>query len=140
MTVLDTNVLSGLMQSLPDPVVRDWLDRQRMESVWTTSVTVFEIRTGIQRMPAGRKRRQIEDAFDLIVTEDLEGRVLPFDRAAAEEAGQWAAARRRAGFADDARDLQIAGIVLARRAILATRNVRHFHRLGARVVNPWAEG
>jgi len=35
------------------------------------------------------------------------------------------------------RDTQIAGIVLARRATLATRNVRHFSDIAAPVVNPW---
>ena len=67
----------------------------------------------------------------------LQNRVLPFDRIAADAAGRLLAARRRQGFTDEFRDTQIAGIVLARGATLATRNVRHFRGLGAAVVNPW---
>jgi predicted nucleic acid-binding protein len=37
------------------------------------------------------------------------------------------------------RDTFMAGIALARRATLATRNVRHFDDLSVPVVNPWAD-
>ena len=47
MILLDTNVLSALMRTRPDPVVVAWLDSQAPESVWTTAVSVFEIRFGI---------------------------------------------------------------------------------------------
>jgi predicted nucleic acid-binding protein len=42
--LLDTNVLSALMQARPDPVIVDWLDSQAPESIWATAVTVLEIR------------------------------------------------------------------------------------------------
>jgi predicted nucleic acid-binding protein len=38
----------------------------------------------------------------------------------------------------DIRDSQIAGIALARRATIATRNVRHFADLEVPVVDPWS--
>lgn len=44
MIVLDTNVLSALMQEQPEAVVIAWLDRQPAESIWTSSITVFESR------------------------------------------------------------------------------------------------
>ena len=37
------------------------------------------------------------------------------------------------------RDTQIAGIVLARQAALATGNVRHFRDLSIKVIDPWSE-
>jgi predicted nucleic acid-binding protein len=37
----------------------------------------------------------------------------------------------------DFRDLEIAGVVAARRATLATRNTRHFQGLGIPLVDPW---
>lgn len=137
MTVLDTNVLSALMDPSSEPVVMDWLDRQAPGAVWTTSVTVFEIRTGIDLLPEGRRRREFDVEFDRVLADDLQGRVLPFDLVAANEAGRLLAARQRRGFTDEFRDTQIAGIVLARRATLATRNVRHFLGLGVMMVNPW---
>ncbi|MEJ0006446.1 MAG: hypothetical protein WDM77_08810 [Steroidobacteraceae bacterium] len=50
---------------------------------------------------------------------------------------QLAAGRQRAGHTIDMRDTQIAGIVIARRAQLSTRNVRHFSDLDVDVINPW---
>lgn len=69
--------------------------------------------------------------------DDLENRVLPFDSAAAEQAAMLAARRQQAGQPVDMRDTQIAGIALSRRAMIATRNVRHFGDLNVTVVNPW---
>lgn len=138
MILLDTNVISALMQGSPDPAIMEWLDRQPPESVWTTAITVFEVRFGLELLATGRWRRQTEEAFAKAVAEDFEGRILPFDQAAAEAAGAMAAARRRAGRTIEIRDLQIAGIAAARKATLATRNVRHFEGFRLAVVDPWA--
>ena len=135
MIVLDTNVLSALMQPVPEPTVLRWLDAQPVESIWITSITVFEVRMGLQLLPAGRRRKALEDAFGKLLHEDLEHRVLPFDEPAAEAAATLAAARQKAGTPVDVRDTEIAGIVLVRRGTLATRNVRHFD--GVPVVDPW---
>ena len=137
MIILDTNVLSALMRSAAEPLVVAWLDRQPAESAWITSITVFEARLGLALLPAGRRRRVLEMAFARLLEDDLESRVLDFDVAAANAAALLAAERQRAGRGVDMRDTQIAGIALARRATLATRNVRHFADLKIPVVDPW---
>jgi toxin FitB len=136
--VLDTNVLSALMRRDVDPVVVAWLDDQPAESIWTTAVTVFEIRFGLEILADGRRRRQLEEAFDRALEDDFEGRVLGFEQSAALEAASIAARRRQAGQPIEIRDAQIGGIVAARRATLATRNTRHFGDLGIAMVDPWA--
>ena len=138
MIILDTNVLSALMQTRPEAAVVAWLDRQPSESVWTTSITVFEARLGLKLTPPGRRRRSLEIAFAQVLEEDLENRVLDFDSGAAEAAAELAADRQRAGRSVDFRDTQIAGIALARRAAIATRNVRHFSDLDVPIVDPWS--
>lgn len=139
MIVLDTNVLSALMQEQPQLIVIAWLDRQPAESIWTTSITVFETRLGLALLPKGRRRQKLEASFDRLLEEDLEHRVLAFDTVAAVEAAHLAAQRKIAGRAVDMRDTQIAGIALARRATVATRNRRHFDGLAVPVVNPWEQ-
>ena len=138
MILLDTNVLSAVMRREPDPAVVAWLDGLPAESVWTTSITVFEIRLGLEILAAGRRRRDLEEAFTKALEEDFEGRVVPFDQAAAHAAGRIAAERRRAGRTIEVRDVQIAGIAIARKATLATRNLRHFEGLGLALVDPWS--
>ncbi len=137
MIVLDTNVLSALMRQTPEVSVVAWLDHQPAESVWITSITLFEARLGLALLPKGRRRQMLEAAFDRLLEDDLENRVLDFDGAAATEAALLAAARQKAGRPVDMRDTQIAGIALARRATIATRNVRHFQDLNVPVVDPW---
>jgi predicted nucleic acid-binding protein len=134
--ILDTNVLGALMRSLPDATVVTWLDRQPAESVWITSITLFETRFGLALLPS--RRQALESAFDHLLKDDLENRVLDFDSAAATAAASLAAARQKSGRSVDMRDTQIAGIALARHATLATRNVRHFADLKISIVDPWA--
>lgn len=137
MIILDTNVLSALMRTVPEPLVVEWLDQQPAQSIWITSITLFEARLGLALLPNGRRRQALETAFDQLLSEDLEARILDFDTSAAEAAAVLAAERQRRGRTIDIRDTQIAGIVLARRAKFATRNVKHFDDLSAEVVNPW---
>ncbi len=140
MIVLDTNVLSAAMRRKPEEVVIAWLDRQSPESLWITTITVFEVRFGIELLAPGRRRRQIEEAFTRALDEDFEGRILPFDQAAARETALLAARRCRADRPVEFRDTQIAGIVTARRATLATHNTKHYQDLSITVIDPWVEG
>lgn len=89
---------------------------------------------------AGRRRTALESAFAALLREDLAGRVAPLDRAAADAAGLLATRREAAGRTVDVRDTLIGGIALARRAVVATRNVRHYADLDSGVVDPWAAG
>ena len=139
MIILDTNVLSALMRTDPETSVVEWLNKQPTESVWITSITLFEARFGLALLPRGRRRQALEEAFAQVLKEDLENRVLDFDSAAATEAATLAAERQKAGRPVDLRDTQIASIALVRRATLATRNVRHFQDLKIPIVDPWAD-
>jgi toxin FitB len=136
--LLDTNVLSALMRRETDPVVVAWLDAQPPESIWTTPITVFEIRFGIEILAKGRKRKALEEAFASALDEDFGGRILAFDQAAADAAAAIAARQREAGRPVEIRDVQIAGIAAARKATLATRNTRHFDGTGIALVDPWS--
>lgn len=136
MILLDTDMLSGLMRPQPEAAVVAWLDRQPRISVWITAITVLEIRFGIALMPPGSRRTRLEGAFDRAI-EKIEGRIVSFDAPAAEEAANLMAERRRQGRPIELRDTMIAGVAIAQRATLATRNIRHFADLPVAVVDPW---
>jgi toxin FitB len=135
--VLDTNVLSALMRPDPDAPVVAWLDRQPAESIWITSITLFETRLGLALLPKGRRQQVLQAAFERLLSDDLDNRIVDLDAPAAAEAAALAAARQKVGRPVDLRDTLIAGIILARRATLATRNLRHFGDLKVDVVDPW---
>lgn len=139
MIVLDTNVLSALMQQQPDARVVAWLDRQSAESVWISSITLFEARYGLALLASGKRKKLLLERFDQFLEGDLENRVLQFDHIAATHAAQLAAERKARGRPVDMRDTFIAGIAVARHATVATRNTRHFDDLPVPVVNPWTD-
>lgn len=137
MILLDTNVLSALMQVVPDEAVARWLDQQPRESIWITTITVMEIRAGLHAMPTSRKRSVLANALTVLLGEKIQGRIAVFDIPAAEEAAELMARRKLKGRPVDSRDTMIAGIAQASRATLATRNTAHFSDLSVPVVNPW---
>lgn len=139
MIIVDTNVASELMAEEPSARVIDWLDRTDPAQLWTTAITVFEIKGGIDRRPTGRRKRALLDAFDQLLIFDFQNRVLPFDLSAALHAARFEADRRRRGRPAGFGDTQIAGIAASLGAAIATRNVRHFDDLSVAVINPWRE-
>lgn len=137
MILLDTNVLSALMKVMPDEGVAGWLDLQPRDSIWITSVNLMEVHFGLQTMPLGRKRAALTRALATLLEEKIQGRIALFDVPAAEQAAELMAHRKAKGRPVDPVDTMIAGIALASRATLATRNVSHFEDLSVPVVNPW---
>ena len=69
MIVLDTNIVSAMMRPDSVPAVLTWLDTQPTESIWTTTVTLFEIRFGLAVLPPGKRRTALELTFERILKE-----------------------------------------------------------------------
>ena len=58
--LLDTNVLSELMRSRPDPVVLDWFATQgRQTRFLVSAITQAEILLGIALLPAGQEAQRL---------------------------------------------------------------------------------
>ncbi len=138
MIILDTNVLSAMMKAKADERVVTWLDKQARTSMWTTSVTIFEVLFGLQIVPAGKRRSLLTRTFETVLRDDIGGRVAPFDSAAAQYSANLMALRHKRGRPVELRDTMIAGIALACHATIATRNVQHFADLSIPIVDPWA--
>jgi predicted nucleic acid-binding protein len=136
MIILDTNVLSELMLHTPNRSVLVWLDRQPRPSIWTTSITLFEIRFGLQSMPSGKRRTALVQDLEKVL-DSMDHRIAVFDAEAAEHASTLMASRKLQGRPREDRDTMIAGIVLAHHAALATRNTSHFDDIAAPLVDPW---
>ena len=140
MIILDTNVISELMLPEPHPAALAWIGAQRRSALYTTSVTRAEISYGIAVLPPGKRRDGLAAAARAVFDEDLAGRVLAFDDAAAERYAGMRAARRKAGRPMEAFDAQIAAVALTAGAALATRDTRDFEGCSLTLVNPWRPG
>lgn len=136
MILVDTNVVSEMMRSRPDPQVAAWFRRKKAADVAWSVVTLFELQYGMALLPTSAERRRLEDLLERI-ERGWFGAVLPLDRKAALRAAEFKSLRRRLGRPVDVPDALIAGIALSRRASLATRNIRDFAHAGLDLIDPF---
>ena len=138
MILLDTNVLSELARATPAPAVLAWAQTVPLADLCTTAITESELRFGVALLPAGRRQSALAHAVDALLARVVQGRVLPFDRAAAPIYAVLAAERRRRGRSVDIADLQIQAIGRAHAvSAIATRNTVDFVDCGVSLIDPW---
>lgn len=136
MIILDTNVLSELMREKADARVIDWVSAQASANLFTTVVSEAEVFFGLAALPAGKRRKALEEAAAGLFA-DFDGRVLVFDSSAARLCGETCAARRRAARPISFADAQIAAIARSCDAVVATRDTGGFAGCGVDLVDPW---
>jgi hypothetical protein len=124
MFVLDTNVISELMRPAPHPAMFAWVAAQPRASLYTTI------------MPEGCRRAALSDAAAMF-DEDLRGRILAFDAAAADRYAEIVVSRRQAGAPIHTFDALIAATALVARAVVVTRDTDGFAGCGLTLINPW---
>ncbi|HZR66030.1 MAG TPA: type II toxin-antitoxin system VapC family toxin [Terriglobales bacterium] len=139
MIILDTNVVSELMRSVPSPVVLQSLSSYPANEVCSSTVTLAEILYGIELLPAGKRKNELLAGAERLFGVVLANRILSFDEPAAQRFSHIAADRRRRGKPISELDAQIAAIAHVHGATLATRNISDFEGCGIRLVNPWVD-
>lgn len=137
MIVLDTNVISELVKPVPDPAVMAFVDTIAPADVFTAAVCEAEIRYGLARLPAGRRRDDLAERINQFLELGFRDQVLRFDRACAVTYGAIRAAREAAGKPIAVEDAMIAATARAYGAqALATRNIRDFEGCGITLIDP----
>lgn len=137
MIILDTNVISEVMKVSRDPVVFTWLSIQPTETLFITATSLSELLTGIEILPAGRRRDALRNGISEIINIYFDTRVLPFDKDAAAANAFLIAKARKAGTSISMQDAQIASIAYVHGFTVATRDTSPFKSLGLKVINPW---
>jgi predicted nucleic acid-binding protein len=137
--LLDTNVVSELTKPAPDAKCVAWVSA-RADDCAISTVTLAELRFGVERLPAGKRKAALERDFAFLL-EDYSGRFFEFDGPAAVEWGRYAAELEAAAGTDwwkhyDFRDTQIAAIAREYGLKVVTRNAKHFPFVAAE--NPFA--
>ncbi len=138
MIILDTSVVSELMRPRPAGRVLAWMSRQLAPLLYLSTISEAELRYGVEVLPPGKRRERLRSEIEGMLREDFAGRILPFDRAAAQAYAAIAAARRAAGQSISHPDCQIAAIARAVGAAVATRDISAFQDCGVDVIDPWA--
>jgi predicted nucleic acid-binding protein len=131
--LLDTNVISETARKKPDARLLGWVSK--LPSTALTAITVYEIASGIHRLPPGAKRAFLEDWFAEVLGSGCD--IIPFDREAAMACAALEAEARRARRTIETRDLFIMAIARSRRLGVATRDVGQFRGLGVPIYDPF---
>ena len=138
--LLDANVISETSKPRPDDRVVKWL-RANRGACALASVTVAEMRYGIERLPDSKRTAVLETKFKFLA-EDYADQLYEFDGPAAYEWGRYAAELEAKYGAEwwktfDPRDTMIAAISREYSLTIATHNTNHFPF--CQTVNPFLE-
>lgn len=137
MIILDTNVISEGFRVRPSSVVRDWLDRHDPTELFLCTPVLAELRYGVERLPAGHRRTELDRLVSNAEEDLFANRILPLDRESAHEFGRVVAKRASLGMPILPMDGLIAAIAIANGMAIATRDLNDFTDLGIDLVNPF---
>jgi toxin FitB len=134
--LVDTNVFCEPVRPKPDAAVVEWL-RANESSLFVSTITIGEIRRGIERLPAGRRRTQLR-AWLTALCDCMRGRILSFNTSTAHVWGQIKAKWDAAGIAISSLDSQIAATAHRHQLTVVTRNAADFEKTGVKLLNPFS--
>lgn len=135
--LLDANVVSEWVKPQPNLAVIAWLDEVDEDRVFLSVITLTELRYGIARLSAGKKRRRLEDWLHEELALRFEGRILAIDPAVANACGELLASRQMMGRPLEIMDAYLAATAQVHGLALVTRNDSDFKGT-VRCVNPWS--
>ena len=135
--LIDTNVLSELSKPLPNEGVKRWLKEIQPERLFASVVTLGEMRLGIESLPEGKKRSDLEKWLESGLPDWFATSLLPITAAIADRWARITVTAKRGGLQPSTMDCMIAATAIEHSLTLVTRNVRDFVDLGVTFVNPW---
>ena len=134
--LVDTNVFSEPAKPKPDAKVIAWL-RVNESRLYVSTVTIGEMRRGIERLPSGRRKTQLR-AWLVALCDCMKGRVLSFNTSTAHVWGQLKAKWDVAGIVVPSLDSLIAATAQRHQLTIVTRNTADFAKTGMKLLNPFA--
>ena len=135
--LLDTNVLSELRRKKPERKVVAFVNDQPLETLFISSVTLAEIRYGIESVNDAGRRAELNAWLSQRVRPMFEQRVLPVSEDVMLKWRLVVEQGRKSGHTFSQPDLIIAATALQHGLTVVTRDVAEFEQAGAVVLNPW---
>lgn len=135
--LLDTNCISELVRSKPEPRVLEWMEAADESLLYLSVLTLGEIRKGVAGLPQSRRRTHLETWLALELQARFSGRILPIDAAIADRWGLLAAEAKRRGRSLSAIDGLLAATAIHHNLTIVSRNVSDFTNAQAPILNPW---
>ena len=135
--LLDTNIVSETVKPKPEKRVLAWLEAQTPAELFLAAQTIGELVRGARKVKEKARRERFEEWIEQDLAKQFEGRVLPFDGAAAALWGRLMGDGDRTGRTPAAADAQIAAVAIHHDLTLATRNTKDFQGFDMKLINPW---
>jgi predicted nucleic acid-binding protein len=135
--LLDTCIVSDVARKGQFPQLEAWLNAQHPTDLAIGTITLGELRYGIERLPHGRKRTELLTWLETELPAQFANRILAFDDAAADAWGILRATGERIGRPLPLIDGQLLATAHAHRLIFVTRNERDVEARGVGVLNPY---
>ncbi|MGB8012721.1 MAG: type II toxin-antitoxin system VapC family toxin [Terriglobales bacterium] len=135
--LLDTNAVSEWVKPRPNPGLIGWMESADEDRIFLSVISLAELRYGVERMPAGRRRVRLEQWLRHELPLRFENRILPINDRVAEAWGRTVSHSEAAGRPIGAMDAFLAATAEIHQLTLVTRNVSDFPLLEA-VLNPWS--
>jgi toxin FitB len=136
--LLDTNVLSELRRRRPDPKVIAFVAAQPLDSLSISSVTLAEIRFGIELVADASRRAELIDWLTHKVRPMFDQRVLPVTEDVMFKWRLLVEDGRKAGHTFSQPDLIIAATALEHGLTVVSRDTTDYERARVSVLNPWS--
>lgn len=136
--LLDTNILAELRRPRPEPRVLSFIAEQPLETLHISTVTLAEIRFGIEKLDDPGKRSSLTEWLTHRVRPMFDGRVLPVSEDVMVKWRLLMVEGRKIGHTFPQPDLIIAATGLCHGLTIVTRDIDDYTRTGADLLNPWA--
>lgn len=135
--LLDTNVISELRKPQCHEGVKVWADKQSPISMYLSTVTMAEIRFGIEQLSDESRQNTLSSWLDSELRSWFAGRILAVDEEVILEWRRMVARGRSVRHTFSQPDLFIAAIASVHNLCVVTRNVKDFQVAGVSVLDPW---
>jgi toxin FitB len=137
--LLDTNILSELRRPKPERKVVDFVAARSLDMLFVSSVTVAEIRFGIESLADLRRRADLRDWLEQKFRPMFERRVLQVSEDVMYKWRLLVEEGRKVGHAFSQPDLIIAATALVNGLTIVSRDISDYRRAGVAVLDPWRE-
>jgi predicted nucleic acid-binding protein len=135
--LLDTNCISELVRTTPDPRVLQWIDAADESLLYLSVLTLGEIRKGVASLSQSKRRAQLEIWLEIELRSRFSGRILGIEAAVADRWGLLAAEAKRKGRPLSAIDGLLAATAIHHNLTIVSRNISDFTGMQVPILNPW---
>lgn len=133
--LLDTNVISELRKSQPHGTVRNWFNDISEDDIFLSTLTIGEIRYGIENIKQSKPAKAQElESWLIQLKQVYQSHIIPISQEIAEAWGHFLKID-----VNNTIDSLLAATAQVERLTIVTRNIKDFSPYSVPLFNPWQD-